>query len=225
MTDTLSLGFVSNTGRPARNQPTPQQRRKIFKPPETTREISNDKKDDKLRELTRETRRMKKPKVSQLVSAATAPPPPPKESNLIGQKTEFLEQTFRKHQSHIDGINAQIQDVTEQITNYKKNSEMDILSLFDISNIIYGKTLKDTPFFIADENDDLENLFENKFLGEHIPISKWIQLVYPMKKHDSKIYMKAKMVNKDSGQLYWAWVLLKDDDNNYIGHFSTYPDI
>lgn len=224
MTDTLSLGFVSNTGRPARNQPAPQQRRKIFKPAETTREISNDKKDDKLRELNRETRRMKKPKVSQLVSS-TAPPPPPKESNLIGQKTEFLEQTFRKHQSHIDGINAQIKEVTEQITSCKKNSEMDILSLFDISNIIYGKTLKDTPFFIADEDDDLENLFANKLLEEHIPISKWIQLVYPMTKHDSKIYMKAKMVNKDSGQLYWAWVLLKDDDNNYIGQFSTYPDI
>jgi hypothetical protein len=224
MTDTLSLGFVSNTGRPARVQPAPQQRRKVFKPPETTQEISTAKKDDKLRELTRETRRMKKPKVSQLVSTSTAPHPPPKESNLFGQKTEFLEQTSRKHQSNIDCINAQIIDVTEQITKYKNNSEIDILSLFHISNIIYGKTLKDTPFFIADEDDDLENCFENRLLEEHIPTSKWIQLVYPMKKHDSNIYMKAKMVNNDSGQLYWAWVLLKDGDNKYIGQFSTYPD-
>lgn len=221
MTDTLSLGFVSNTGRPSRNGPVPRKKQNVVS---NRVETAPQERSEK---TAWESRRIKKPRVSQLLSSA--PAPPPKENNLVAQKTEFLEQSAKKHQSSIDQLTGVIQNTNDGIEEKTRNLTWDIETLFEVTNVIYGKTLQETPFFIADYDDDLNTCLETKTTDEYLPEGRWLQLVYPMAKQDTKIFMKAKMVNKETGQLYWAWVLLKDEHNRdkikYIGEFATYPNI
>lgn len=240
MSDTMSLGFVSSNrskqssfGSIGVSRVSNQKRANLLKnlnvSGEDTREAS--------REVTPPVQVVKETRMSRMKRPLRTPPAPtgnstPKEDHLLSQRTEYLEQMNRKTKSMLDDVTARLNDVQEDNESKSVNITKDVNSLFNMTNVIFGKTSNPVPALVSeDHNADINIVLKSKPFSDTIPTGQWLCLVYPMQKVESsnghKVIMKSKMVDSSTGQLHWAWVTLSEELDGevtkYFSEFSTFP--
>ena len=244
MSDTLSLGFVSSNrpkqssfGSMGVSRVNTQKRANILKnlnvsgeeARETAREVPPP-------QVPKETRmsRMKRPVRAPPTgsSSGSGSGSTPREDHLLSQRTEYLEQMNRKTKSMLDDVTAKLNDVQEDSESKNVNITNDVESLFNMTNVIFGKTSHPVPALVSeDSNADINIVLKSKPFSDTIPTGQWLCLVYPMQRVDSskghKVIMKSKMVDSTTGQLYWAWITLSEELDGevtkYFSEFSAFP--
>ena len=123
------------------------------------------------------------------------PPPPPPPSSMAE-----------------DGL-----DNKSKISNALQQEEYVLLSslqdIVDMINMVYAVTSKEMKYVVASDmtiqKEDYERLANGSSDGS-VEKDVRIRFVYPMVKTDSSIFMRAQLVNKDTGDIQLVWMEVGD---------------
>ena len=204
MTDTLSLGFVSNGRTAGASTPALQHMRR------------------KAAAASSDSRpRARSPKQQRSVPSIGSLVTPPSHNNVSDRNKDYVEKQLKQTRSRIDALTSQVKDVSDDADGVRAAVKSDLGNILDLTNVVYGKTSIDCPSAII-EGRAFTASPPGSF-DEIIPAGTWCMLVYPMIKRDNGVCMKSKMVDRSTGQFYWVWVLLSKGDTRYIDEFSMVP--
>jgi len=131
--------------------------------------------------------------------AKSLPPPPPPPST-----SSSMSEDASKNQSKIN---------TSQAEKYVPLSSLQ--DIVDMINIVYAKTSKDLEYVVAKDmtirKEDYERLTNGSSDGS-VKKDVRVRVVYPMVKTDSSIFMRAQLVNKDTGDIQLVWMEVGNKD-------------
>lgn len=206
MSDTLSLGFVSNKKatsnitnsqgfiRNRKPAPGPVDSRSARKPPLKQRSVPN---------------------ISSLVAVA------PTQDQVATKHQEYNDKIVKQHKTRIDALNSQLDEVVEDADCVRTAVKEDLSRMLNLTNVMYGHTCAPCPSAIIESRDPTGEPPEE--FGDFIPADTWCLLVYPMVKHGDRTSIRCKMVDADTGQLHWVWATVEDGKGRYVDRFSTMP--
>lgn len=150
--------------------------------------------------------------------------------SIISKRTEWLETqqkrmtaTINETRSEANLLEDKLSDVNAQLSSLKSicdSQSATSQTLYDEIQTVYGKV--PSRKLMALDSSSLEDATD---LQEFTVDSEWVLLVYPMKPVGNRMFMRAKSVHRQTGQLSMKWVLVYEkvddgDDVRYIKEFS-----
>lgn len=153
----------------------------------------------------------------------------PTEMATFSKRLEFVESADKRMRARTDQLDARIVDTNEML---EQRGEQ-ITALFESTNFVFAQTTRTTPGIMCDQFDeeasDTLKRFANDILPDSIPENTWLMLVYPMHEEfrdatTKRTFMKSRQVHPQTGQLFWCWVLISEEDTREQGSIVRYVE-